>query len=642
MKLEIESAGKRWNVGLREGALFLKIGSAADCEIVIADASPLHAKIENFMGKWSVTDQMSDTGTKLNGETAYSSEIKPGDVIEIGGAKIRVLQGEGAPPPKPQPALYEPPPGLSFKAESLLESIGTAEPVTLREATPAEFKAAVQLDSRAKVSARKPDPPKPAPAGEKTPQQLFAEEMDGQSRQPAPVYQMQNRPTKKGSPVVGYLIVGAIVLCFAGGIISSIIDAMQEEPLGWANGEDPFADVPPSPTATPAPGARPGVDVNRPRPASKRLSAADEKAFRERISKIEKSSDDLETRLAAIDVVIDELKDKQHGLSWDLERTRRNLDIALMTEMSKRFNDVSSAVYDLVQSKQFEVALKQLEDLRAYSQKTDYHKAHLKVTGIGDYLEPKIEEIAALNDAYITEQLIEADRLHALRDFRGAREVVRGLLDRARVESLLEACGEHEVMQLAAWQAEQAAGKREPPAAPFDKKKWKLPPAPKTNLMPEGDAGRWKFISPLTNRLNKAARSGELKGLTTVYHGREAVVGEWKSYRLEMAIKRPMPDETGETHSFTFTLLRQTSELPTATQLALFEQFKEPTRDEFLGMLLFCYDNGLMDDAPRLAWKVWKADAGVKDDLDKLMAAKLGIEVPAGGFIEKDGRLVAP
>ncbi len=646
MKLDIESGGKRWQIGLPEGSLFVKVGSAPDSDVQIADASPMHAKFENFMGKWTVTDQMSDTGTRLNGETAFSAELKPGDLVEIGSAKIRILAGEGGQPRKVQQATapavpIDAPPGLAFKTDSLQEMISKAEPVTLREATPSEVKAALELEGRA--TQRRETQSK----REKSPQERFAEEMAAResrsASQPtlrqAPVYQMPAKHNKKGSPVVGFLIMGAIVLCVAGAVISSIMDEMSSEPLTWANGEDPFADMPQSRPESATPGPRTGVGVNRPQPANTRLSSAEEKKYRDRIAKLEKSQDDLETRLAAMDAIIEELKDKQHGLSWDIERTRRNLDVALMTEMSQRFNDLSGVIYDLVKAKDFEVALTKLEDLRTYSQKSAYHKAHLKVTGIGDYLEPKIEEVAAQNDAYITEQFIELDRLRALRDFKGAAALVRATLDKARVESLLESCGEWEFKQLQAWAKEQTDGKRDAPLAPFDKKKWKLPPAPKTNLMPEGESGRSKFTSALTNRLNKAARANELKGASTVYHGREATVGEWKSYRLELQIRRPMQDDTGETHSFTFGVQRQTSELPTATQLSLFEQFKDATRDEFLGMLLYCYDNGLMEDAPRLAWKLWKSDPAVKDDLDKLMAAKLGIEVPAGGFIERDGRL---
>jgi len=647
MKLDIESGGKRWQVGLPEGSLFVKVGSAPDCDVVISDASAMHAKFENFMGKWTVTDQMSDSGTKLNGEPAYSAELKPGDVVEIGTAKIRILAGDGGLPHKIQKATapavpLEAPPGLTFKTDSLQEMISKAEPVALRETTPKERKSALELEGRATHRA---EPPRPR---EKTPQERFAEEMAArESRRPnpstmrqAPVYQMQAKQTKKGSPVVGFIIMGAIALCVGGAVISAILEEVDSPPPTWTKEEDPFGDISANVPGHPSPASRTNTASNRPRPASKWLDSNEEKSYRSRISKIEKSKDALETRLAAIDAIIEELKDKKHGLGWDLERTRRNLDVALMTEMSKRYNEDSSLIYDLIQADAYDAAFKRLEALRDYSQKTEYHKAHLEVTGLKDYIDPKFKEIEAQNAAFITDEVILADHYRALHDFRGARETVSGLLAKARVESLLKSCAQHEVTQLRAWELEQEAGKRAAPRAPFDKKKWKLPAAPKSDLMPEGESGRWRFTSALTNKLSKAARAGELEGVVTVYHGREAVVGKWVSYRLTLEIQRPMPDDTGETHNFKFSVMRQPSELPTATQLALFEQFKEPTRDEYLGMLLYCYDNGLMEDAPRLAWKLWKADPSVKADLDKLLAAKLGIEVPAGGFIEKDGKLV--
>ncbi len=649
MKLDIESGGKRWQIGLPEGSLFVKVGSAPDSDVQIADASPMHAKFENFMGKWTVTDQMSDTGTKLNGETAYSAELKPGDVVEIGSAKIRILAGEGGLPRKVQQSAaavpIEAPPGQTFKTDSLAEMIAKAEPVSLREATPAEVSAALALEGRATLREEMRSKRERSPQGQSAPHQkrpVQQPQLVQFAPQPSPqelfARDLGATTNKKGSPVVGFIIFGAIALCVGGAVVSAILEESNSEPLSWANGEDPFADAPTPQPAGPSTGPRTGVGVNRPN-SPKRLTNPEEKAYRDRISKLEKSKDDLETRLAAMDAIIEELKETQHGLSWDIERVRRNLDIALMTEMSRRYNDDSSAIYDLLRGKDFEAALKRLEALRAYAQKSDYHKAHLVVTGLKDYIDPKFEEIEVLNAAYITDELITADHFRSLRDFKGASETVTRLLVKARVESLLKSCAQHEVAELNAWALEQEAGKREAPRAPFDKKKWKLPAAPKTDLMPEGESGRWRFTSALTNRLSRAARAGELEGVATVHHGREALVGKWESYRLTLEIRRPMSDDTGETHNFTFTVLRQTSELPAATQLSLFEQFKDPTRDEFLGMLLYCYDNGLMEDAPRLAWKLWKSDPTVKDDLDKLMAAKLGIEVPAGGFIERDGRL---
>lgn len=646
MKLEIESGGKRWTVGLPQGALFLRVGSGADCEVRIPDASSLHAKIENFMGKWSVTDQMSDTGTKLNGETAYSSEIKPGDVIEIGGAKIRILAGEAATPkaaPAPRQALFEPPTGLSFKVESMAPLVGT--PDSLSPTGKVETMAPQPLHLEGRATLRESAAAKPArhAAAPATPTTYKPYPMSS----PAGMAPAQTSGRKPAPALVLVIFVGFFVFFF-GSVAWAVFNDINQAPPppDWPEGDDPFANI--GRPAAKAPATKPAVAPQKSpgnaasRPASTRLAADLEASYRKRILDIEKSQEAPEVRLAALDSLIEELKDWQHGLGWDLERTRRNLDIALLNEMSKRYNDDSGAVYDLVRAKEFAAALKRLEDLRAYAQKTAYHKALQKISGIAEYVEPKIEEVEALNSEFITSQFIEADRFLALNNFKGARDAVAGLLAKARVESLLRVCAEQEVVQLQTFITEQEAGKRDAAKPPFDKRKWKLPPAPKSSLLPEGEASRSRFTSALTTRLSKAARAGELMGTLAVMHGRQAVIGAWKGYRLELEIQRPMSDDIGEIHTFRFKVLRQTSDLPAATQLSIFEQFQEPTRDEFLGMLLYCYDNGLMDDAPRIACKLWKADPTVKDDLDKLMAAKLGIEVPAGGFVEREGRLVAP
>jgi hypothetical protein len=81
-------------------------------------------------------------------------------------------------------------------------------------------------------------------------------------------------------------------------------------------------------------------------------------------------------------------------------------------------------------------------------------------------------------------------------------------------------------------------------------------------------------------------------------------------------------------------------QVPPHTLVSLYEGI-EPTRDELLATLMICFQNGLVEDARRLACKLWHADESVKADLDQLLATKLSIEVPEGGFIEKDGKLVA-
>ncbi len=622
MKLDIESGGKRWQVGLPEGSLFIKVGSAPDSNVLIPDASSMHAKFENFMGKWTVTDQMSDTGTKLNGETAYSAELKPGDLIEIGSAKIRILAGEGGLPRKFQSTVadavpMEAPPGLAFKTDSLQEMISKAEQVELREATPEEFKAALALEGRA---TQRPEPPKAQRPFEKTPQQKFAEELASRPQQ-APVYQMPANQAKKGSPVIGFIIMGAILLCVAGVVIESIMEETGSAP--WQEN---------APAAKPEVGSA-GTGSIKP------LSPTLEKIYRAKLDKLKTSKEPWEERLAQLDTITKDLKTVQHNLEGTLAGVRYALERGLVDEMAKRSSKDQTEIYDLVEKDLFNEAITRLVALRDYAAKTEYHKKFAQTTGIKDYVEEKIPEVDAQNLTFINEKICVADSALVRHDYAQARLLLSEVLEKASVTEVFRACAKLEIAEHARMAQEQTDGIREAPTPVFDRRKWKLPAAPKSTLLPDGDSSRWKHINALNAKLSKAANASNLKGQTVDFVGHPAVVGDVENTRITLVYVRTMKDDKGAKQAFSITLKRRTADLPADTLLSFFEQFEKPTRDEYLGMLMFCFENALMKDVPRMAFKLWKADEGVKADLDKLLATKLGIEVPEGGFIERDGRL---
>lgn len=133
-----------------------------------------------------------------------------------------------------------------------------------------------------------------------------------------------------------------------------------------------------------------------------------------------------------------------------------------------------------------------------------------------------------------------------------------------------------------------------------------------------------------------------MKGAQTLVYGCEANLESGDGWRVTLKVSRALRREDRSLKLYAYTLTEQPSNLPAATVVRLYEQIPNASRAEFLGALCYCFDNGLMDDAPRLALKLWKSDESVKADLDALLAAKLGIEIPQGGFIERDGRLVPP
>lgn len=64
-------------------------------DILLADGSisRTHALIFVDQAGISVADLMSTNGTKLNGAPVQDSEAAPGDVVQVGQSKLRILEG---------------------------------------------------------------------------------------------------------------------------------------------------------------------------------------------------------------------------------------------------------------------------------------------------------------------------------------------------------------------------------------------------------------------------------------------------------------------------------------------------------------------------------------------------------------------
>jgi hypothetical protein len=70
----------------------LVIGRSSACHLVLADdtVSRRHAALSVEGGRWLLRDLGSSNGTWLNGRRIVESEVRPGDVLHLGGARIRL------------------------------------------------------------------------------------------------------------------------------------------------------------------------------------------------------------------------------------------------------------------------------------------------------------------------------------------------------------------------------------------------------------------------------------------------------------------------------------------------------------------------------------------------------------------------
>ncbi len=70
----------------------LLIGRSSTCQLVLADdtVSRRHAELRVEDGHWLLRDLGSSNGTWVNGRRVIEAEVRPGDLLHLGGAEVRL------------------------------------------------------------------------------------------------------------------------------------------------------------------------------------------------------------------------------------------------------------------------------------------------------------------------------------------------------------------------------------------------------------------------------------------------------------------------------------------------------------------------------------------------------------------------
>jgi hypothetical protein len=70
----------------------LLIGRSSSCQLVLADdtVSRRHAELRVEDGRWLLRDLGSSNGTWVNGRRVIEAEVRPGDLLHLGGAEVRL------------------------------------------------------------------------------------------------------------------------------------------------------------------------------------------------------------------------------------------------------------------------------------------------------------------------------------------------------------------------------------------------------------------------------------------------------------------------------------------------------------------------------------------------------------------------
>ncbi len=122
-----------------DGSRFI-IGRQSTCDLAIADSrlSRSHAQIEQFAGRWEISDTGSSNGTEVNGSPVFEPmPIYDGSTISLGGLQVRVEIAEPRlEPVQPAPAAIPDEAKPKPAAAPLSASSGRSVPIGLILAVP--------------------------------------------------------------------------------------------------------------------------------------------------------------------------------------------------------------------------------------------------------------------------------------------------------------------------------------------------------------------------------------------------------------------------------------------------------------------------------------------------------------------------
>lgn len=581
MRLKITSAGKTWEYAPPAHKSSLTIGTREDNDIILAgDAkvSSMHLRIDRFLEDWTFTDQMSDNGTLLNGAVEYTGSLKAGDQLRLGDSVIVVVN---------------------------LDQVAAA---------PRHVNDAVAMA---------PSVPS-APISSLPRRDSYAPRSEVKDKS----WQTVIKPTRKKESSKYPTIVFALVFVLF--IVVYVVwrSAEQDAAVPGQAGQSPSAET--SPVA-----AKPADSVTD-KPATK----PDEQEYRRRISQLERDKGRPPyERLLDLNALVKEITElKLTSLFSHLERASTNISLELSVEIQRRYGADNLAVYEFKEKNDYRAAQSRLQALSDYCKLSEYHEYWAERHEIDRYIEREFPNIERLNQAWIGTQMSSADEALTRQDYGPAADTIEGLVKLAVLEEVVAKALLAEAARYRGYATEQEQGRRESPRRPFDTRKDRLPPAPKSPFLPSGEYSSQRQESLVRNRLTGLAGDKDFAGLDAQHCGHSATLTGYSGGRLYLKVTRPL--EGGVDWQYTLSVAPHL--LLPATRVRLYESLPEVTQNVLVATLMLCFDNGLLDDAARVACSLWRLAPEHKEHIDILLATKLGIEVPEGGFVERDGKLVVP
>ena len=322
-------------------------------------------------------------------------------------------------------------------------------------------------------------------------------------------------------------------------------------------------------------------------------------------------------------------------IKYDASRTRRTLDSALLSEVSREYQKAGSELYELRATGDFTGAMQRLEALAAWVAVSEHHAAPAERYEVPKWISERQADVLHESERHVATVLFNADQALARSDFALAADVMigleRGVLSDTDRE-LFEAERAEYLLQAAA----QQDGTIPAPIPEFERAKHRLPTAGTGKLANGGESSVRTRFGRMLSEVEDALRQDEYEPRVFTALGREITLHGHTSNSLgRLVVKRPH----GAGH-FEYAVTSRLGNLPSSIRLALVEMDERPALPDQMGLLVYCFDNGLWDDAGRIAFQIRHAFPDLAEDLNTYLAGKWKAEVPEGGFPERDGRVV--
>jgi pSer/pThr/pTyr-binding forkhead associated (FHA) protein len=617
MKIEVTSGGKKWQWSPRDGVSGFTVGQRQGNDVVLPDdpkVSNLHLRIDQFLRSWTFTDQMSDTGTRHNGEDSSTGNLAQGDVLKIGDSVLRIVSLE-----------HSGFPGGDTSVDSLSFDPGGAEDVNADVSSPSESYDRRQI-ARADHSGVEPQRGEYG-AGEPTGGNYsrrgrgFSDLEQQPSHQPPTMqYQTQRQAPQYGASGqkkssgcgISVLIVSIVVVFFLVGIGMDLMESSGNTSMQ------------PDTSAADTETARAQQLFEASRLAEAALTQDEELPLLERLNNVK----------AALDHP--GMQDRElSALQISLRRVQGQLRNALRTEFRMQNTTAESEVSRLINANQPRQAAERLQEHKQLIESDpEYTEAAeaMRITPRHDVLRTRIDE---RNSALIHETLLEIDKeLHA-GNYAEAADKIEYFVNELIGNETNFARFRRELAQVRALAERTPEGEPEPA--------FRAGSAPRNELTPERDIGTRRALSTVSGRLTDLYRDGKLTGKQVTLYGRDAELLEpdERGARWHFRVRRPLPGSSdGEPPAvIRYEAAMTYSRIPAATRARLLADMPNLSVEDRMGILHFCFSEGEREEALRHALELQRAHPEVKDHLHVYLAAKLNMELPEGGFVERDGML---